>query len=88
MSSREWHEGVLPETGATNGFYVEKAALNAAYDNNGRHNMPVEVRVVGDRAAFINVMQRHQITAQPTASLPNGHQLMLLPGAHCGSAPR
>jgi len=86
MSSREWRKGVLSETGATNGFYVEKAALNAAYDNNGRHTMPVVVRVVGDSAAFIDVMQRHQITAQPTASLPNGHQLMLLPDAHCGSA--
>ncbi|WP_282677521.1 DUF2913 family protein [Serratia marcescens] len=88
MSSREWHEGVLPETGVTNGFYVEKAALNAAYDKHGRHNGPVEVRVIGDRAAFIDVMQRHQITAQPTASLPNGYQLMLLPDTHCGSAPR
>lgn len=88
MSSREWREGELPEIGATNGFYVEKAALIAAYDKNGRHYMPVEVRVVGDRAAFIDVMQRHQITAQPTASLPNGHQLMLLPDTHCDSAPR
>lgn len=88
MSSRDWREGLLPETGVTNGFYVEKAALNAAYDKNGRHNIPVEVRVVGDRAAFIDVMLRHQITAQPTASLPNGHQLMLLPDAHCSSAPR
>lgn len=88
MSSREWREGVLPETGVTNGFYVEKASLNAAYDKHGRHNKPVEVRVVGDREAFIDVMQRHQITAQPTASLPNGHQLMLLPDTHCGSAPR
>ena len=37
MSSREWREGVLPETGVVNGFYVEKAALNAAYTTEGKH---------------------------------------------------
>ncbi|RAP70935.1 hypothetical protein [Candidatus Erwinia dacicola] len=67
------------------GCYIKKVALNAAYEKNDRHNIPVEVCVVGDRAAFIDIMLRHQITPQPTASL---HQLMLLPDAHCGSAPR
>ena len=83
MSSREWREGVLPETGIINGFYVEKAALSAAYDREGRHCSPVEVRVVGDVAAFIDVLSRHQIVAQRTDSPLSCHQVTLLPTTNC-----
>ena len=83
MSSREWRNGVLPETGITNGFYVEKAALNAAYDRDGRHRQPVEVRVVGDVVAFIDVLGRYQIAAQRTDSPLSCHQVTLLPTTNC-----
>ncbi|MBN5380571.1 DUF2913 family protein [Serratia marcescens] len=82
LSSREWREGVLPETGVANGFYVEKAALNAAYDRDGRHRQPVEIRVVGDMAAFIVVLCRYQIVAQHRASNTLYHQVTLLPAAN------
>ncbi|OJH81830.1 DUF2913 family protein [Serratia marcescens] len=82
MSSREWRNGVLPKTAVTNGFYVETAALNAAYDRDGRHRHSVEVRVIGDVTAFIDVLGRYQIAAQHTASNTHYHQVSLLPAAN------
>lgn len=82
MNSREWRAGVLPATGVVNGFYVEKAALNAAYDRDGRHCHSVEVRVMGDVTAFIDVLGRYQIAAQHTASNAHYHQVSLLPAAN------
>ncbi len=79
MSSREWRESLLPKARAANGFYVEKAALNAAYDRDGRHRFPVEVRIVGDVTAFIDVLGRYQIVAQRTDSPFFCHQVSLLP---------
>lgn len=82
MSNREWREGVLPATGVVNGFYVEKASLNAAYDRDGRHRHSVEVRVMGDVTAFIDVLGRYQIAAQHTASNAHYHQVSLLPATN------
>ena len=81
LSSREWREGVLPETGVVNGFYVEKAALNAAYNNDGRLCLPVDLRVVGDVQAFVDVLRRHAIAARIQETARRHTRVSLVPAA-------
>jgi hypothetical protein len=79
LSSREWREGVLPESGVANGFYVEKAALNAAYDSDGRLCLPVDLRVVGDVQALVDVLRRHAIAARILETARRHTRVTLIP---------
>ncbi|OJH81824.1 DUF2913 family protein [Serratia marcescens] len=81
LSSREWREGVLPETGVVNGFYVEKAALNAAYNNDGRLCLPVDLRVVGDVQALVDVLRRYAIAARIQETARRHTRVSLVPAA-------
>lgn len=82
LSSREWREGVLPESGVANGFYVEKAALNAAYDSDGRLCLPVDLRVVGDVQAMVDVLRRHAIEARIQETARRHTRVTLIPPPH------
>lgn len=75
-------EGVLPETGVVNGFYVEKAALNAAYTTEGKHCQPVDLRVVGDVQAFVDVLRQYAIEARVQETAPHRAQVTLIPPPH------
>lgn len=82
MSSREWRDDVLPETAETNGFYVEKAALNAAYTTEGKHCQPVDLRVVGDAQALVDVLRQYAIEACVLETAPHRAQVTLIPPPH------
>lgn len=79
LSSREWREGELPETEVANGFYVEKAALNAAYNSEGKHCQPVDLRVVGDVQALVDVLRQYAIEARVLETAPHRAQVTLIP---------
>ena len=61
------------------GFYVEKTALNAAFTQGGRHLLPVDFRVVGHAAAFIETMAEYGLQARLIDSTPAHHTVALEP---------
>ncbi|CNI78767.1 Protein of uncharacterised function (DUF2913) [Yersinia frederiksenii] len=73
VDNREWKSGVTPTPSRNNGFYVEKAALNAAFTQDGSHRLPVHFRIVGDTAAFIDVMAEYGLQAKLIDSTPAYH---------------
>lgn len=78
LDAREWREGVNPIAPGDNGFYVDKAVLNAAYDEAGNHLHPFDVRIVGNVGnvdVFIDVMHQCDIKAHLTLIWPRdrGH---------------
>ncbi|PKB91374.1 hypothetical protein A8A01_01250 [Ewingella americana] len=79
MDNREWKSGVMPTPSQKNGFYVEKTALNAAFTQDGSHLMPVHFHIIGDTAAFINVMGEYGLQARLIGSAPNHHKVALEP---------
>lgn len=79
MDSREWKSGVTPVPARDNGFYVEKAALNAAFTQDGCHLLTVEFRIVGDAAAFIKIMAEYGLHARLLVSTPDHHTVTLKP---------
>lgn len=81
MNSREWREDVLPATGVANGFYVEKTALNAAYNNDGRHCRPVDLRVLGDVQALVDVLHQYAIETRIQETALHYTRVSLIPAA-------
>lgn len=79
MDNREWKSGVTPTHARDNGFYVEKAALNAAFTQDGSHLHPVQFRIVGDAAAFIKVMAEYGLHARLLVGIPDHHTVTLEP---------
>jgi hypothetical protein len=79
MDNREWKSGVMPVPSRNNGFYVEKAALNAAFTQDGSHLLPVHFRIVGDPATFIEVMSEYGLQAKLIDSTPAHHLVALEP---------
>jgi len=86
MYNREWKSGVTPAPAKDNGFYVEKAALNAAFAQDGSHLLPVDFRIIGDVVAFIHVMAEYGLHARLDVSTPDHHTVALEPAQH-GSRP-
>lgn len=79
LDAREWREGVNPIAPGDSGYYVDKATLNAAYDEGGNHLTPFDVRVVGNMDVFIDVMHQCGINAYITHPDTGPVQLTLLP---------
>lgn len=79
MDSREWKTGVLPTPSQNNGFYVEKAALNAAFSQDGHHLHPVQFRIAGDAVAFIHIMTEYSLPARLADSTAHHPTVVLEP---------
>lgn len=79
MDTREWKSGVTRTPSLTNGFYVEKTALNAAFTQDGRHLNPVPFRIIGDAVTFIRVMTEYGLNARLVDSTPDHHTVALEP---------
>ncbi|HDL6964615.1 TPA: DUF2913 family protein [Yersinia enterocolitica] len=79
MDSREWKFGTVPTPTQDNGFYVEKAALNAAFTSDGRHLHPVPFRIIGDTMTFIQVMAEYSLHARIINSALDHHIVVLEP---------
>jgi hypothetical protein len=62
-----------------NGFYVEKAALNAAFAQDGRHLHAVPFRIVGDAEWFMHVMAKYGLCACLLGSTATCHTIALEP---------
>lgn len=80
MNTQEWRSGNIDGHPAdTNGFYVEKAALNAGYSTEGKQILSVDFRVIGDADAFIDVFRNHTLKAQRIESSTRYHTIRLIP---------
>ncbi|WP_052130753.1 DUF2913 family protein [Erwinia typographi] len=79
MDSREWAAGGTPVPSQHNGFWVEKAALSAAFSHDGHHLHPVPFRIVGDAAQFIHVMSEYGLRPGLPASTSDCHTIVLNP---------
>lgn len=86
MSTQEWRSGDINDHPVgSNGFYVEKAALNAGYSTEGKQTHPVDFRVIGDSDAFIAVFSNHALKAQHIEKTPRYHSIRLLPSMSGGT---
>jgi hypothetical protein len=79
LDAHEWKSGVTPVPSQHNGFYVEKAALNAAFAQDGRHLHPVTFRVVGDADRFMHVMAEYGLGTRQLNSTATCHTIALEP---------
>ncbi|WP_252189171.1 DUF2913 family protein, partial [Serratia marcescens] len=79
LDAYEWKSGVTPVPSQHNGFYVEKAALNAAFAQDGRHLHPVTFRVVGDADRFMHVMAEYGLGTRQLNSTATCHTIALEP---------
>ena len=75
LDAHEWKSGVTPVPSQHNGFYVEKAALNAAFAQDGRHLHSVPFRVVGDADRFIHVMAEYGLCTRRLGSTSASHTI-------------
>ena len=80
MNSQEWCSGNINDHPAgTNGFYVEKAALNAGYSAVGKQILPVDFRVIGNADTFVDVFSDHALAAKIIENSPRYHTIRLIP---------
>lgn len=86
MGTQEWRSGNVEDHPAgSNGFYVEKAALNDGYTADGKQIHPVDFRVVGDIDTFIQVFSNHALTVQPIENSSKYPTIRLIPSISGGT---
>lgn len=83
MSDREWagRYAVVLNSGV-NGVYLLRTNLDAAFDDNGQQTNPLTVRLTGNVAGIMKLLNRCGWQAEPEsgASLPHQFSLMARQG--------
>nr|WP_241390832.1 DUF2913 family protein [Serratia proteamaculans]ULG15665.1 hypothetical protein 495p1_00056 [Serratia proteamaculans] len=79
LDAKEWKSGVAPVPSQHNGFYVEKAALSAAFAQGGRHLHSVTFRVIGDADRFMQVMAEYGLCTRQRGSTSACHTIAIEP---------
>ncbi|MGJ3438261.1 hypothetical protein BSQ98_24710 [Serratia liquefaciens] len=79
LDAKEWKSCVMPVPSQHNGFYVEKAALNAAFAQDGRHLHPIPFCVIGDVERFMYVMAEFGLGTRLLGKSATGHTIVLEP---------
>jgi hypothetical protein len=79
LNAAEWAQHPVDIVTTGNGFLVEKLALHRGFDTAGRQTAPVEFRITGDTATFLQTLEKCGFTVRITGKTPVYDTVTLYP---------